>query len=110
MLARHRGNRAQSRPIIRVDTAEDMEVPVPYCGEIPFQHLADYSVFLPKRNQYRDRSLRAPAQLIRIGPRRLAAPGHHVHECDEEIVQPADQDPGRHGNQTGKDPVVQPVE
>ena len=50
--------------------------------------------------------VRCAPQCALIRPLRPAAAREQVHQGDEKIVQPADQNPGRHGNQTGDDPVV----
>jgi hypothetical protein len=95
--------------VVGVDTGEDVEIPVTDGGEVALEHLANDAGFVPEGDEDGDGALGAAVEVGCMGARESAR-RKEVDERDEEIVQPADQDPGRDGNQTGQDPLVEAVE
>ena len=103
------GYSAEGGRVVGIDAGEDVEIVISDGGEVAFEHLLDHARFVPERDKDRDGALGSAAEGGGAGARESAG-GEEVDERDKEIVQPADQDPGRDGNQTGNDPMVEPFE
>src|SRR5262249_59675396 len=89
----------QSGAVIGVDAGEDVVVVIVDGGKVAFEHSLDDGVLLPERNEDGDGALRFAAEGAPARPVKAATALEEMNEGDEEIVEPADQDPGRHGYQ-----------
>jgi hypothetical protein len=104
------GYGAHGRQVVGINSGENVESAVLDGGEVAFQHLLDDAVLMPEGDEDGDGALGFPAERDFVRPGKAATAGEQAYQRDEEVVQSADQDPGRNGNQTDQDPVVQPVE
>ena len=96
----------QSRSVVRVAADEDIVVAVADGIQIVGQHARDHSVLVPEGNEDRDAALGCTAEAGRIG-KREAAPRQKRDDCDEQVVQPADQDPDGDRNQAEQCPMIE---
>ena len=79
---------------------------------IVLDHFADDAVFVPQRNQDRDRRLRLRAELFLSGKGRLPTPPNpmvNTDQIEQKIVGSAQQSPGSQRNQNDAKNVVDSI-
>ncbi len=94
--------------VVGVHGDEHVEVVVPERRQIVLDHLPNDALLPPQRHQDGDAPLGAGVQFRRRGPVEAVAAGGEEDHGDEQVVEPANQDPQRHGRQNEQNPVVKP--
>jgi len=101
------GHRCAGKRIVPIRAGEEIIIGILDSGQVAFQHPPDHAVLFPQRNQNGDPAL-GNADRLRGRRPAAAAPalGENGDQCDEQIVQAAEQNPDCQANQADHEPVV----